>query len=155
MPLSASAICCTNDAGTVTGLIAPINKNGVRTQGCPASLYSNSESNMRSSQRSGELQLIKEIIAGVFYTAFFPPIGLTKDDLIKLVQRAALVSVGSVASVYALQGGEIILMVSILATVSLWVLLFESLSYKSIPDRSTIIAAVIAIVGIVSLRFIS
>jgi hypothetical protein len=63
--------------------------------------------------------------------------------------------VGSIASVYALQGGEIILMVSILATVSLWVLLFESLSYKSIPDRSTIIAAVIAIVGIVSLRFVS
>jgi drug/metabolite transporter (DMT)-like permease len=101
-----------------------------------------------------ETFLVRQIIAGVFYTAFFPPIGLTKDDLIKLVQRAALVSVGSVASVYALQGGEIILMVSILATVSLWVLLFESVTSRKIPQRSTIIAALIAVLGVVSLRFV-
>ena len=101
-----------------------------------------------------ETFLVRQIIAGVFYTAIFPPIGLTKDDLIKLVQRAALVSVGSVASVYALQGGEIILMVSILATVSLWVLLFESVTSRKIPERSTIIAALIAVLGVVSLRFV-
>ena len=71
------------------------------------------------------------------------------------MQRASLISVGSVASVYALQGGEIILMISILATVSLWVLLFESISTRSIPDRATIIAAMIAVAGIVSLRFVS
>ena len=71
------------------------------------------------------------------------------------MQRTSLIAVGSIASVYAIQGGEIILMVSILATVSLWVLLFESFSYKSISDRSTIIAAVIAVAGIISLRFVS
>jgi hypothetical protein len=102
-----------------------------------------------------ETFIVRQVLAGLICLAIFPPRGLTKNDLFKLTQRASLISVGSIASVYALQGGEIILMVSILATVSLWVLLFESLSYKSIPDRSTIIAAVIAIVGIVSLRFIS
>jgi drug/metabolite transporter (DMT)-like permease len=102
-----------------------------------------------------ETFIVRQALAGLICLAIFPPRGLTKNDLFKLIQRASLISVGSIASVYALQGGEIILMVSILATVSLWVLLFESLSYKSIPDRSTIIAAVIAIVGIVSLRFIS
>jgi hypothetical protein len=102
-----------------------------------------------------ETFIVRQMMAALFYLAIFPPRGLTKNDLFKLVQRASLISVGSIASVYALQGGEIILMVSILATVSLWVLLFESISSKSIPDRSTIIAAVIAVVGIVSLRFVS
>lgn len=102
-----------------------------------------------------ETFIVRQVLAGLFYIVIFPPRGLTKSDLLKLMQRASLISVGSIASVYALQGGEIILMVSILATVSLWVLLFESITSKSIPDRSTIIAAVIAVAGIVSLRFVS
>ena len=102
-----------------------------------------------------ETFLVRQIIAGLFYITIFPPRGLTKNDLLKLMQRASLISVGSIASVYALQGGEIILMVSILATVSLWVLLFESIASRRIPERSTIIAAVIAVVGIVSLRFVN
>jgi drug/metabolite transporter (DMT)-like permease len=102
-----------------------------------------------------ETFIVRQVIAGLFYITIFPPRGLTKSDLLKLAQRASLISVGSIASVYALQGGEIILMVSILATVSLWVLFFESIASKSAPDRSTIIAAVIAVVGIVSLRFVS
>lgn len=102
-----------------------------------------------------ETFIVRQVLAGLFYIVIFPPRGLTKSDLLKLMQRASLISVGSIASVYALQGGEIILMVSILATVTLWVLLFESIASKSIPDRSTIIAAVIAVAGIVSLRFVS
>ena len=102
-----------------------------------------------------ETFIVRQILAGLICLAIFPPKGLTKNDLFKLVQRTSLIAVGSIASVYAIQGGEIILMVSILATVSLWVLLFESFSYKSIPDRSTIIAAVIAVAGIISLRFVS
>ena len=102
-----------------------------------------------------ETFMVRQILAGLFYITIFPPRGLTKDDFIKLLQRAALISVGSVASVFALQGGEIILMISILATVSLWVLVFESIASKSIPHRSTIIAALIAVLGVVSLRFVS
>jgi drug/metabolite transporter (DMT)-like permease len=102
-----------------------------------------------------ETFIVRQVIAGLFYITIFPPRGLTKSDLLKLMQRASLISVGSVASVYALQGGEIILMISILATVSLWVLLFESIASRSIPERSTIIAAVIAVLGVVSLRFIT
>ena len=101
-----------------------------------------------------ETFIVRQMLAGLICMAIFPPKGLTKNDLFKLIQRASLISVGSIASVYALQGGEIILMVSILATVSLWVLLFESISYKRIPDRSTIIAALIAVLGVVSLRFV-
>ena len=61
MPVSASAICCTSAAGIVTGDIAPIRMNGVSTTAWLAAAYSNSASSIRSSQRSGELQLISEI----------------------------------------------------------------------------------------------
>ena len=66
MPVSASAICCTSAAGIVTGDIAPIRMNGVSTTAWLASAYSKSASSIRSSQRSGLLQLISEIVAGVF-----------------------------------------------------------------------------------------
>ena len=65
MPDRASTICCTSAAGMVTGDIAPIRMNGVSTTGWLAAEYSNCASSIRSSQRSGELQLISEIEAGV------------------------------------------------------------------------------------------
>ena len=73
MPDSASAICCTSAAGIVTGDIAPIRMNGVSTTGWAASTYSKSASSIRSSQRSGELQLISEIDAGVCSILSRPP----------------------------------------------------------------------------------
>ena len=65
MPESASTICWTSAAGIVTGDIAPIRMNGVRMTGWLAAQYSNCASSIRSSQRSGQLQLISEISAGV------------------------------------------------------------------------------------------
>ena len=57
----------------VTGDIAPISRNGVSTTGWSAAQYSNWASSIRSSQRSGELQLISEIVAGVASIAARPP----------------------------------------------------------------------------------
>src|SRR5205823_8877454 len=73
MPDSASASCWASAAGTVTGDIAPISRNGVSTTGWPAAQYSNWASSIRSSQRSGELQLISEIVAGLASIAARPP----------------------------------------------------------------------------------
>ena len=73
MPESASAICCTSAAGIVTGDIAPIKMNGVSTTGWAAAAYSNCASSIRSSHRSGELQLISEIETGVSSIASRPP----------------------------------------------------------------------------------
>ena len=64
MPASASAICCTSVAGIDTGDIAPISRNGVITTAWFARLYSTIALSIRSSQRSGELQLISEIETG-------------------------------------------------------------------------------------------
>jgi hypothetical protein len=73
MPDRASASCWVSAAGIVTGDIAPIRRNGVSTTGWPAAQYSNWASSIRSSQRSGELQLISEIVAGVRSMTSRPP----------------------------------------------------------------------------------
>src|SRR6478609_8043958 len=65
IPDSASAICCTSVAGIDTGDIAPMSRNGVVMTAWLVRLYSSIAPSMRSSQRSGELQLISEIDAGV------------------------------------------------------------------------------------------
>ena len=73
MPVSASAICWASEAGMDTGDMAPISRNGVSTTGWLAAEYSNWASSIRSSQRSGELQLISEMVAGVCSIASRPP----------------------------------------------------------------------------------
>ena len=73
IPASASAICCTSVAGSDTGDIAPISRNGVTTTGWPARTYSSIAPSMRSSKRSGELTLIREIETGVCSIASRPP----------------------------------------------------------------------------------
>ena len=85
MPVSASAICWASVAGIETGDIAPISRNGVMTTGWRASQYSNCASSMRSSQRSGELQLISEMVAGVCSILSRPP---NRIELIAMVSMA-------------------------------------------------------------------
>ena len=85
MPVSASAICWTSAAGIVTGDIAPISRNGVSTTGWLAAEYSNCASSIRSSQRSGELQLISEMVAGVCSIFSRPP---NRIELIAMVSAA-------------------------------------------------------------------
>jgi hypothetical protein len=73
IPDSASAICWTSVAGIETGDIAPISRNGVITTAWLARLYSTMALSMRSSQRSGELQLISEMDTGARCSASGPP----------------------------------------------------------------------------------
>jgi hypothetical protein len=85
IPESASASCWARAAGIVTGDIAPMSRNGVSTTAWLARLYSNWASSMRSSQRSGELQLMSEIVAGVFSIVSRPP---KRISVILIVSRA-------------------------------------------------------------------
>ena len=55
------------------------------TTGCIARLYSHIASSMRSSQRSGELQLMSEMQTGVSSIAARPP---NRISLIAIVSRA-------------------------------------------------------------------
>ena len=85
IPVSASAICCTSVAGTLTGDMAPMSRNGVSTTGWLAALYSNWASSIRSSQRSGELQLTSETVAGVRSIDGRPP---KRISVIRMVSAA-------------------------------------------------------------------
>jgi len=102
-----------------------------------------------------ETFIVRQAVAGFVYILIFPPIGLNKGDLFKLIRRASFMSIGWVTSIYALQGGDIVLIVSILATVTLWVLIFESVAAKKLPERSNLVAGFIAFLGVVSLSFFS
>src|SRR6204780_3179737 len=73
MPANASASCWASAAGIDTGDIAPMSRNGVSTTGWAAAQYSNCASSIRSSQRSGELQLISEMVAGTASITERPP----------------------------------------------------------------------------------
>ena len=85
MPDSASAICCTSVAGIDTGDIAPMSRNGVTMTAWSVRLYSSIALSMRSSQRSGELQLISEMETGARRSASGPP---NRISPIAIVSRA-------------------------------------------------------------------
>src|SRR5262252_7374794 len=85
IPAKASAICWTSVAGIETGDIAPISRNGVMITAWLARLYSTIALSMRSSQRSGELQLISEIDTGARWSASGPP---NRISPIAIVSRA-------------------------------------------------------------------
>ena len=82
IPLSASAICWASAAGMVTGDMAPMSRNGVKMTGWLAAEYTNCASSMRSSHRSGELQLMRLTHTGVCSIASRPP---NKISLIAMV----------------------------------------------------------------------
>ncbi len=73
MPERDSAICWASAAGMVTGDMAPMSRKGVMITGWFAAVYSNCESSMRSSQRSGELQLTREMQKGFSSIEARPP----------------------------------------------------------------------------------
>jgi hypothetical protein len=54
-PNSASAFCCANAAGRVTGVMAPMSVKGVTTTACPASDIAIRPSAISPSKRRGEL----------------------------------------------------------------------------------------------------
>lgn len=102
-----------------------------------------------------ETFIVRQLIAGLVYLVIFPPGKLTNNDVVILLRRALLMAIGWVFSIYAIQNGNILITVSILATVSLWVILFEVIGYRKKPEGATIIASIIAIVGVLGLMWSS
>lgn len=102
-----------------------------------------------------ETFIVRQLIAGLVYLVIFPPGKLTNNDVVILLRRALLMAIGWVFSIYAIQNGNILITVSILATVSLWVILFEFIGYRKKPEGATIIASIIAIVGVLGLMWSS
>ncbi len=100
-----------------------------------------------------ETFIVRQVIAGIFFVAVFPPTGLNRSDLFALLKRTSFVSLGWITYIFALQGGEIIVIVAIISTISFWVLLFEAISQRRFPERSTLIAAIIGVLGVSFLTY--
>ena len=102
-----------------------------------------------------ETFMVRQLIAGLVFVALFPPTGLNRSDFFKLVRRSSFMAIGWVTSIYAIQNGSVVVAQSILATVSLWVILFEVIANRKAPERSTIGAALVAAAGVVALALTS
>lgn len=102
-----------------------------------------------------ETFIVRQLIAGLVYVALFPPIGLNRADFFALVRRSSFMAIGWVTSIYAIQNGSVVVAQSILATVSLWVILFEVIAQRKAPERSTIGAALVAATGVIALAITS
>lgn len=98
-----------------------------------------------------ETFIVRQLLAGLVYVILFPPLALTQSDLVVLVRRAVLMAIGWVFSIYAIQNGNVLIAQSILATVSLWVILFEVIGHRRKPELATMIASTIAIAGVLGL----
>ena len=61
---------------------------------------------------------------------------------------------GWVLTSYAISHGSPVVVQSIISTVPLWILLFETIAYKRAPSRSVIISSCLACAGICALAFL-
>jgi len=102
-----------------------------------------------------ETLIVRQLVAGLVLMALFPPKGVNKKDLIALIRRASFMSIGWVTYIYAIQNGNVLVIQSIMVTVSLWVIAFEVISQRKRPEKSTLAAVALAVVGVIALILVS
>lgn len=102
-----------------------------------------------------EAIIVRQVLAGLIFMIFFPPVGFHLSDFRQLVRRAIFVSLGWIFSIYALQQGRPVVVQSIMATTPVWVVLIEIIAYRRGPSQSLIVYSLAVIIGIYLLVQIS
>ncbi len=64
-------------------------------------------------------------------------------------------SVGWLASIYAIRQGSPVVVQSVMATIPLWVILIEVIAYKERPSRPVVFSAIAIAIGIYVLALTS
>ena len=121
-------------SGLVTVAVVLLNKEGVGTT---------------------ETFIVRQLLAGFTFMAIFPPIGLHWRDFMQLVRRSFFMSVGWLASIYAIRQGSPVVVQSVMATIPLWVILIEVIAYKKRPSRPVVFSAIAIAIGIYVLALTS
>ena len=121
-------------SGLVTVAVVLLNKEGVGTT---------------------ETFIVRQLLAGFTFMAIFPPIGLHWRDFMQLVRRSFFMSVGWLASIYAIRQGSPVVVQSVMATIPLWVILIEVIAYKERPSRPVVFSAIAIAIGIYVLALTS
>ena len=102
-----------------------------------------------------ETFVVRQLLAGFIFMAIFPPIGLHWRDFLQLVRRSFFMSMGWLASIYAIREGSPIVAQSVMATIPLWVILIEVIVYRTRPSRPVVFSAIAIAIGIYALALTS
>jgi len=102
-----------------------------------------------------ETFIVRQLLAGFTFMLIFPPIGLHWRDFLQLVRRSFFMSMGWLASIYAIREGSPVVAQSIMATIPLWVILIEVIVYRTRPSRPVVFSAIAIAIGIYALALTS
>jgi len=102
-----------------------------------------------------ETFIVRQLLAGFTFMVIFPPIGLHWRDFLQLVRRSFFMSMGWLASIYAIREGSPVVAQSVMATIPLWVILIEVIVYRKQPARAVVFSAIAIAVGIYALAVTS
>jgi len=95
-----------------------------------------------------EIYIVRTVIAGVFFTALFPPRDLHLADLKPLSNRAVFVTAGYVFTILGVREGDVVPVQSLWATAPLLVIFLEWLRYRVRPHTGAMIGAVVVSIGV-------
>ena len=104
---------------------------------------------------ASETFIIRQALAGIAFMVIFPPIGLHRRDFMQLVRRSFFMSIGWLASIFAIQKGSPVLVQSVMAAIPIWVILIETAVYKKLPKRPVVFSALAIAIGIYVLALTS
>ena len=121
-------------SGLVTVVVVLLNREGVGTT---------------------ETVIVRQLLAGITFMVIFPPIGLHWRDFMQLVRRSFFMSLGWLASIYAIRQGSPLVAQSVMATIPLWVILIEVIAYRKKPSRPVVFSAIAIAIGIYVLALTS
>ena len=102
-----------------------------------------------------ETFIVRQLLAGFTFMLIFPPIGLHWRDFLQLVRRSFFMSMGWLASIYAIREGSPVVAQSVMATIPLWVILIEVIVYRKQPARAVVFSAIAIAIGIYTLALTS
>ena len=109
----------------------------------------------RAGVGTSETFIVRQLLAGFTFMLIFPPIGLHWRDFLQLVRRSFFMSMGWLASIYAIREGSPVVAQSVMATIPLWVILIEVIVYRKQPARAVVFSAIAIAIGIYTLALTS
>lgn len=95
-----------------------------------------------------EIYLVRTVIAGVIFTAMFPPRALKPADLKPLSVRALFVTGGYVFLILGVRDGDVVPVQSLWATAPLIVILLEWLRHRDRPQPGALVGSMVVAVGV-------
>lgn len=98
-----------------------------------------------------EIYIVRTVIAGIIFTALFPPRDLRLGDLKPLSVRAVFVTGGYVFTILGVRNGDVVPVQSLWATAPLIVIFLEWLRYRTRPHAGALIGAAVVAVGVFAL----